>query len=302
MTNNSNTLGIAAALCALFFAGVAPVRAADLHVAYPSGLFSNVDVKDAQAAVVSWGNSLGDKWGLPFSIVPNSYGEIDALIEPLERGELDMVALFPLDYLILKERVPIEPVLVPSFRGSATYHSVLLARRQRQIVDWRDLRGLQIAIARASRGSFVDVWMEVALLRRELEPSATFFSEIRRIDKTGQAVLLVFLQQIDACLVPADQFALMVELNPQLGRELVAVDTSPETCYGIICQRPQFDQARRETLEKNLIQMHQEALGQQIFTLFHYDQLSVYDPVYMEKTLQLLNEYNAHHAAREGRP
>ncbi|MFT5086964.1 MAG: ABC-type phosphate/phosphonate transport system substrate-binding protein [Candidatus Latescibacterota bacterium] len=291
MEKKIHTIGAFVALCTLLLSSIAQARDPDLHIAYPPGLFTNVDVKDAQAAVVVWSKALTTQWGLPFGLVPSSYNDVDALVAPLRQGTLDMVALFPLDYLKLKDRLNIEPVVVPSFHGSTTYRTVLLTRRDRQISDWQDLRDRQIAITRASRGDIVNIWMEVALLRRDLAPSSAFFRQVRSVDKTAQAVLLVFLEKADACLVPTDQFATMVELNPQLGRELIVVDTSPETCYGLICQRPGFDQTLCADLERHLTQLHEEALGQQILTLFHYGQLRPYDPVYMEETMQLLAEY-----------
>lgn len=263
------------------------------RLAYPLALFANVDIDDAQAAVDVWIDALATEWGLPYGIEATVFEDTAELAMALAAGELDVVALFPLDYLQVRDQVGVKPVLSPAYGGEMVYRSVVLVRRDRGVAAWAGLAGGELIIARASRGELGRLWMDVELMRQELGESEMFFRRIKEVDKTSQAVLPVFLGNADACLVPQEQFATMVELNPQLGRELVALAVSPAVGFGVVCLRPDFDPARWAELESYLLQLHNQALGRQIFDVFHYGRLVLFDPAYIENAISLVEEYKA---------
>ena len=262
-----------------------------LRLAYPLALFANVDIDDAQAAVDVWINTLASEWGVPYGIKATVFEDADELARALVAGRLDMAALFPLQYLQVRKQVEVKPVLIPAYGGEMAYRSVVLVRRDRGVQGWDGLADGELIIARASRGTLGRLWMEVELLRRGLGESDAFFQRVKEVDKTAQAVLPVFLRNADACLVPEEQFATMVELNPQLDRELVALEVSPAACYGVVCLRPGYDLARWAELDQQLLRLHELPLGRQILDFFHYGRLVRFDPSYIENPQALADEY-----------
>lgn len=73
--------------------------------------------------------------------------------------------------------------------------------------------------------------------------------------------------------MPFSSFETMVELNPQLGRDLKVIARPAPFSNGLLCIRRGFYELVGPQLEEVTGSMHEKVTGEQLLTLFHADRL-----------------------------
>ncbi len=119
---------------------------------------------------------LQETLGFPFRLVLlDSYQEI---IDAVVNGEVDMVNLAPLSYVLALERVPDLKILVQKIvKGATSYSSLLVVPYESDIVHLGDLRGRRISfVDENSTSGFLFPY--AALMEMGMDPR-TDFSKIR---------------------------------------------------------------------------------------------------------------------------
>ena len=87
-------------------------------------------------------------------------------------------------------------------------------------------------------------------------------------DRISPPVLAVLFGKADACLVNGNLFDTMVEMNPQLRTDLVAIAESPPFLASVTCFPPGCDPELRELVVDGALALHTHPRGQQILALF----------------------------------
>ena len=114
-------------------------------------------------------------------------------------------------------------------------------------------------------------------------------------------VLLIFFKKADVCLVGYNAFKTMVELNPQIGKELKILQMSPPLIKGITCIRKSFYKWAKPDVIHVLSSLPETAAGRQVLTLFgqsrvvpfkEKDILSIQELV--KRHEKLILKYNTH--------
>jgi hypothetical protein len=115
------------------------------------------------------------------------------------------------------------------------------------------------------------------------------FRDVQRLREAGGGGAAGLFSPGDVCLVDAASLALMAELNPQVGRELVVVLESEPLLNSLIAlsvggwRTPAF----RQAVEQALAELHEDPAGRQILTLFQNERLQPYEPGQLESVRQL---------------
>ncbi len=129
------------------------IRPDVLKIGYIETAFYDLRVKDAQVALEMWGSSLINREESPLN-------RVDALIIPsladlqkaVSKDELDVVILGSVDYLMLKDRSLIEPVMAPSSRNDCLQNYLILVRKDRGINELAQLRDSRLLLALGGEG------------------------------------------------------------------------------------------------------------------------------------------------------
>ena len=137
-------------------------------------------------------------------------------------------------------------------------------------------------------GNLSRIWLDTILLENFGIQTDSFFGPVRRTRKAGQAVLPVFFGKAGTCIVTQEAFDTMVELNPQLGRELRPLLLSPEFPLPVISIREDVIEEYGTVIEESLRSLHTDAAGKQLLSLFHIDKLVPYEPRFLKNILELL--------------
>ena len=81
---------------------------------------------------------------------------------------------------------------------------------------------------------------------------------------------------------------MMIELNPQTGKALKVLATSPKMVPAIMCLRANYAPPFKDKLLAGLRDLHLTPSGQQVLTIFHSERLEEQPASCMDSALELL--------------
>jgi hypothetical protein len=137
------------------------------------------------------------------------------------------------------------------------------------------------------------MWLDVVLMRSRLPPAQRYLQSVKAVDRPAQAVLPVFFGQSDACLVTRRASEDLVELDPQIGKQLVALATSPPFLPSLMCFRTAYREDSKSVTLESALSLHDKAEGKQVLRLFRTDRLGRFEPSYLDNLLDLATAYDA---------
>jgi ABC-type phosphate/phosphonate transport system substrate-binding protein len=231
-------------------------------------MFAEVNENDAGAAVKVWAQMLGRDRGIPVDPAARVLRGTAEIGEALRAGRVDALTLTTDEYWTLRELLSREPIIVATSGGRLAEEYVLVTRRQGGIAQVADLRQRSLNILQNARATLAMVWMETLLAEAGLGRPATVCSRVDAVSNLSRAVLPVFFGRVDACVVTRTGLEAMTELNPQVGRELKIVATSPGVVPTLFCFRGNYVSPFREKLVAELGRMSSSAAGRQFMTMF----------------------------------
>ena len=262
-----------------------------LRAGYPIHAFNEVDPKDAQAALEMWTKQLTRKEEFPLTAKVTIFSDEASTIAAIKQKEVDFVILSTPVYLKIKDVLPLEPTFVPSSNNSVGDEFFLIVHRDAGISTMNQLKNRQIFIhPRSSHDGAHILWINSVLKESGLPPYERFFRTIKTVDKPSQAVLSVFFKQTDACLVFRRSYQTMVDLNPQIGQQLLIVAQSPPILRGLLVFRKDYSDKIKQAVMKTMKNLHNDPQGKQILTLLRYDRLVDFKPVYLNTIAALIHK------------
>lgn len=274
----------------------APVKAAEsatgedvLEVLFSSRMFSEVHRGDAKAAVIAWAASLAKSRGLdlkPSAIVVDG---VDAIKEQLRASSVDVVAVATDEFAALDlDPSPVE-VFLTEVDGDVNEEYQIVVHAESEITGLEGLRGASIFALENHRTALLSYWLEVALLQSGLAPAERFFGKITPANKPTNVVLPVFFHQADACIVTKRSLAMIEEMNPQVGKNLRVLMSSPPLIPSVGFVDPRAA-AENEyiNLPDVIAHLSESPGGEQFLRLFQGDALRIVPLSALDPTLELL--------------
>lgn len=268
------------------------------RVAYLADAFKGISKPDAIAAMTTWAETMIQKRNLPAKVEVEILPNLEAALQGIRTSRLDMLGLPILDYLIAIETTALDPCFLGSRQNSIYDTFVLLVHAQGPYQNVYDLAGQDILYQTLGAMNGGRLWLELMLTDHQVEPAAV---RVREVNKPADAVLPVFFKRTPAGVATRQSFDAMVELNPQVGRDLKVLRESPPVAQGVIVMRPGYQTYRREVLEELAI-MDQTPRGRQILTLLRFDGVRPFDPAALESVRDLRNRHARIHALPSASP
>lgn len=244
-----------------------------LDIGYSAAMLAHVNEADALAAIKTWVEMVKEAWNSSVPSTTAIYSGTDKMKEALLAGRLDLVSV-PIDeFFLLRQDVQLDHFLLGSYQGKTTVKNLLLVHRKSGIESLEALRGKNLVVSAADRLGMCELWLDTLLLEQGKESLTDYFSNITVKPKSSSAVHAVFFRTADACLVTKRNFDLITELNPQIGRDLVAIEVSPELVPAVVCMRASYDTASKQDLSKALLSLHETIRGQNMLGFFNSDKM-----------------------------
>jgi ABC-type phosphate/phosphonate transport system substrate-binding protein len=250
---------------------------------------TEVDQRDADAALKVWAKEIGDTYG--FEAKTTLYPSVEELVKDFVGKKLDYCSMHTTDYLkyasVLK--VPAELARARNNRNTVKY--LLLVPADKAIKGLADLKGKKLAIKKANHLGMM--FLDVELMKAKMPKSDHFFSDIQEKTKENQVALAVFFNQADACIVTDMGFATMTELNPQIGKKLKAIVSSPDFVDSVGFFSRNYPQAYKEKAIEGIMKGAKASKrAKQMMLLFNTDSMEVITGNQLDSVRTLLADYN----------
>ena len=281
----------------LMAAGQVPVRAREtlagahtnamLRLGFSTSVFAGVNENDAKAAMKVWAQAILKEHGLSVPADPQVLNG-EAIATAMQNKLIDAVTLSSAEYRALGGEFMSTNAVLGATGGRVTEEYLLLVHRDSNIGRIEDLRGRSLIFFQNPRASLAPVWFETLLLQSGLGQTLRFCGRVIQGGKLSQVVLPVFFHQADACVVTRRGFQTMIELNPQVGRQLKTLLSSPAMVPFAFYFRSDYSDPVRDQIIAEIKDVHSTAAGQQVLTLFQCENLEVRPVSVLDTALALL--------------
>lgn len=251
----------------------------------------NANLEDARAAVSLLTRKIVDRNS--WTGESHSYDSLAEMERDIRDKRAQLLGLQADEYLELRKKVPIDPIMLTIGDRGFEFGLLLLVRKDSGIRSLRDLKNRSIVVTKRSSqyGNLNHVWLETLLLREGIRESNRFFTTVKEVQTVKQVVMPVFFRQVDACIVTRQVFELSAELNPQLGKQLTAIARIDNLAPGIIVIDRRLPDDIRQKIRQTLLTLHEAPDGQQLLMLFQVRKLVPFKPEYLKATEALFSEY-----------
>jgi hypothetical protein len=271
-----------------------------VRMAISESLVTDVNMNDARAAMVIWLKRMMADLNVVIEFNPKVFDTTAEILRRARHGEFDTVALNVVEYRQIAEFLDPTQVMVETGAAGPQQY-LLLAKRNSGIQQLADLRGRRLIMLRAPKMCVAPAWLSTILDEGKFGQSDRFFSSVTADTKTSRVVLPVFFGQIEACLSSKQGFDTMCELNPQVGKDLTAIASSPAMVVTFSVFHKNFHGATRDKFAKVYSRLGTSAAARQVAMLFQFEDLALKDATCLGPALAVLDkEERGHNSAGAG--
>ena len=218
----------------------------------------------------------------------SSINELDGLIK---KNKADLIGLFILDYLNIKNKLPLEPILLIQRENQPGMRYVVIARKESNINNLADLKTKTVHTIDTKEGNIVDMWFFVEMKKQKISEPQKIINSFLKVQKQSKRVFSVFLGNADACIVTESEFEAMCGLNPQLKTQLKIVSKSPPFLSHIFCKNKNSNKIGMDDALGNSKRLAQTENGNKLLKLFKTKKMTDYDISDSFEIEKLLRDY-----------
>ncbi|NOY58001.1 MAG: phosphate/phosphite/phosphonate ABC transporter substrate-binding protein [Calditrichaeota bacterium] len=262
-----------------------------LGIGYSSELISGTDIRDIKIALKMWSGELIKGLSPDYSARTFIFNDRDSYIAAINANKVNIITMSSLDYMIIQNKVNIQPACVAIENGKVMQEYILLVHRESAMTELKDLRDKQLAVLAGVDEKYSNMWLDVLLHKKGLPEKEKFFSRLKHVSKQSQAVFPVFFRQSDACIVTQGAFDTMVELNPQMGGSLIIIARSAPYLKSLNCFSNTIAKEKQNKIMKLILRLDNNPAGKQIFTLFRISKLVPFQSSYLKNVGTLFKEH-----------
>jgi ABC-type phosphate/phosphonate transport system substrate-binding protein len=287
------------ALC--FWTGAQPLsRGADssiqsqerFRIAVSTRTMEGVNDNDARAAMKIWADTFLRRTGMVGIYDPGILTSPEQLVQAARNGLVDALSITAPEYPSVALYVDHGLVIGDETDVSRGEEYILLVHEDSGVRLLADLRGRSLILHRGVRTCLANVWIDTLLSGAGLGTAEAFFGRITTDVKPAMVILPVFFRRSDAALVTRREFEAMSEMNPQLGRKLRILATSPKVLHTFLLFHKNCPPELKERLKVAMLAIHESTAGQQILTLWQGRRLVATDTSALRGALDLMAAYD----------
>ncbi|MGC4052303.1 MAG: PhnD/SsuA/transferrin family substrate-binding protein [Paludibaculum sp.] len=257
-----------------------------VRLALSQSVVGDVNLNDARAAMKIWISLITKELNVVMD--PKLFSTTQEIYDRLHKGELDAVALNIVEYRPIAELLDASQIVAAGGPAGREQY-VILTKLSTGFKQVTDLRGRRFCILKTPRMCLAMDWLSTILPDTHPGPVEQYFSSVTLDAKFSRVVLPVFFGQADACLTSKRGFETMCELNPQVARDLHVIASSPEMVLSFYVFRKHFQGPSRQRVIKAISGLRNTTAGQQLATLFQFEELALRDATCLAPALGILD-------------
>jgi hypothetical protein len=267
------------------------------RTAFPLNVLNNADPRDTKVAAHYLIKQIAEGEGLVYSTeIPETNEDF---IADLEDDKYDFFLMFSFDYLLLKERIPMKPLLVGQHSEEVLEKFVFLTKAE-DVDAIKAIKNGHLLIQKGS-GKLSEIWLSEMLNQKELGEPGDYFETTETVENVSKAVLPVFFGKADGCIVQSGSFDTICELNPQIGKMLKAHFISEPMLMSLLSLRAGYVESSPGHTVKVSTNLHNYPGGEQILTLMRVKKILEFKEEYIKNTRDLVASWQERKAAAEGK-
>jgi phosphonate transport system substrate-binding protein len=254
----------------------------------------------ARAAMAVWATELLKTADLKVALAPDQdwVRPSDQLLAAIRGGTVDMFCVTVSEYRRVAPYVDTSRIITDDYGGEEL---LLVVREGSGIANLAGLRGRSLILQESPGTSLAESWLTVSLWHEGLESPQQLLGRMTRNTKLSQVVLPLFFGQADACVVTRRGLDTMVELNPQLSRQLKVMLTSPRMVSAFFAFRKDYPAHLKKPIFDRLLDLRSSLTAMQLLTLFQSPGFTARDADCLRPANAVLDAYERHRAPAVGR-
>lgn len=261
------------------------------QIAFSTNVFKGVYLNDAIAVAKVLTKTLLKEYNQEkYEVLsPTTFSNLDELDELIEKQEVEVFIMHSTEYIQAKNRNKLEPIGSASREGEPYEIYYILAHKQSQYKNLSDLKGKSLLVGSPYEGDIPVIWLEHLLKQKKMATLENYFSKIEFFDNALPAILPVFFKKVDVCLVSKNSFETICELNPQIQRELVAIEISQPITIGVVALRKNIsDKKVRSDVIDAFLNLHNKVAAKQFLSIFKIEKVIEFKDEYLNSTYEIL--------------
>ena len=268
-----------------------------VFIGYSTHVFQETNLEDAKAATSILIQKMIGEWRKNDYATVKLYDQASAIEDDYSNKKLDLLALTSNEYLTLKKRLNLTPLVAYVFDGESQDNILLIVNKSSNVESISDLRNKKILIYKPFRDNYsiTETWFKTLVLEAKEDYSKFFADNISENYKVSQCVYDLFFKKTDAIVVTKKLYNSLLLLNPQLEKQLKIIKKSGSILYSLLCYTERIKGHKDFTLDElvqKLCDMSKSSTGRQFLNIFRVDGFIPFRNEYLKNTEDLYNEYN----------
>jgi phosphonate transport system substrate-binding protein len=218
--------------------------------------------------------------------------------EDIEKNNLDMLITTSIEFLAVRNKTKLYPFAVPMLSDSLFNRIILVVRNDSNIKSVLDLHYKKLKVELiTSEDEFpiIKLWAKLILSKNKIDLDKIINSEGPRAASASTVVSSVFFRKTDAAVVVEDEYKTLVELNPQIGKQLKIIAASEPLLFAVACYTGKLknNPDNLEITKSTIFNMHNTREGKEFFKIFKMKKLIPFKEEYLNSAKNFFDEYTA---------
>jgi len=273
------------------FAQPTPQAEVPMHLGFSSAMFVGINMTDARNSIKALTASIAREVAIKADPDPLIYENVDEAESLLRGHQITAVSMRTSEYWLLRRNIAFNRFLVTARKGNPTSAYLVLAREGSAITKLADLRDKRVLVYTSPSMCLAIPWLDVELAKESLPTTSVFFGGLVDFPKPAKVVLPVFFGQADACLITRYAYDTIIELNPQVGRQLRIVATSPDYVATLFGFRADLSPAFTEKAVRAFVALRYSVFGRQTLAIFQTEEIAEFSADTFGPSLALFDEH-----------
>lgn len=271
-----------------------------LRFAAIEGLYSNVSRRDGRMALELLMQKTIIQKNYPYTVkllFIDKKNDND-IVKAMQTGGYHFFTLSGIDYFKYCHTVHLEPILIPSKIDQTTQRLLFLIKKDQTLSALRQKAERTLIIEYGTSGDLSKMWLDTLLVGRGFDETENFFTSIRRVNRPSRAILPVFFNQADACIVTQNAWEVIQELNPQIGQRVKSPYQSKGLMRLLICATDNANKEEIDALVRESVSIESNPDTRQAMTILQMKRFLRIYPEDLAATEDLLQQHKKITAAK----
>ncbi len=265
-------------------------------------LFREFNAADGVAATKVWLETLCGDRGIAEDNEVFLFGTQSEMTDAALEGRFDVAIMTTPEFLALSQTGVVRQWFTYRRGGALGQRLSLIVSKDRGVRSIHDLAGQQVILFASEHTDIARLWLGIQTLEAVGRDADQFFASVETASqKASLAVLPVYFGQKAACVVTDEAFALAVELNPQIGRQLESIARSQPLAPVVICASTRSDPGMLEQVYRAFETGHEDPRVRQAFVTYRLERLEPIEDGMLDSVGAIIRRHREL-VAEHGRP